>query len=180
MSRIGKKPIVIPSGVDVQVSDKLITVKGGKGTLETIIFKGLTVAVADGQIVITRSDDERQSRAWHGLLRALTANMVHGVSTGFEKKLDIVGVGYRAEVRGNVLVLNVGYSMPKEVKIPEGLHVSVEKSTIKIEGVDKQLVGEFAAEVRAIRPPEPYKGKGIKYSDEKIRRKAGKAGKAEK
>ena len=177
MSRIGKLPIAIPAGVDVTIDGKDITVKGPKGTMTRTVVAPIDIEVKDGQIVVTRHDDEAQNRAYHGLTRALINNMVIGVSTGFEKKLEIVGVGYRAQMQGNKLVLNVGKSHPVEYVAPEGIQIEVPAPTkITLTSYDKEKLGVFAAELRAVRPPEPYKGKGIRYAGEYVRRKAGKTG----
>lgn len=177
MSRIGKKPITLPQGVEITVNDNIVTVKGPKGTLSQDIPQGITVSKQDDQIVVERPDDSKQNRAYHGLTRALLANMVQGVSNGFERKLELVGVGYRAQLQGKKLVINIGYSHPVEVEPPEGIEFEVPAVTkITVKGIDKQLVGITAANIRDIRRPEPYKGKGIKYENEVIRRKAGKAG----
>ncbi|MBS3970828.1 MAG: 50S ribosomal protein L6 [Clostridia bacterium] len=178
MSRIGKKPVDVPSGVEVKLVDNIITVKGPKGTLERELHPEINVAIEGNSIVVTRLSDQKKHRALHGLTRALVNNMVEGVTKGFEKKLELVGVGYRASMQGSKLVLNVGYSHPVEMVPDTGLKVEVgpKQNLIIISGYDKEVVGQFAAKVRAVREPEPYKGKGIKYSDEKIRRKAGKAG----
>ena len=177
MSRIGKKPISLPQGVEITVKDNMVTAKGPKGTLSQAIPQGITVSVQDNQIVVERAGDSKQDRAYHGLTRALLANMVQGVSTGFERKLELVGVGYRAQLQGNKLVINIGYSHPVEVEPPEGIEFEVPAANkITVKGIDKQLVGNTAAVIRDIRRPEPYKGKGIKYEDEVVRRKAGKAG----
>ena len=178
MSRIGKLPIPVPAGVDVQIGGELITVKGPKGTLSQVYPKEISVVCEDGFITVTRPDDARQNRSYHGLIRALIQNMVTGVSTGFEVTLDMVGVGYRAQMQGSKLVLAVGYSHPVEFEPRPGLSVEVPAPTrIVVKGADKQAVGQFAADIRKTRKPEPYKGKGIRYSDEVVRRKAGKAGK---
>ncbi|HOQ08641.1 MAG TPA: 50S ribosomal protein L6 [Syntrophomonadaceae bacterium] len=177
MSRIGKKPISLPQGVEITVKDNMVTAKGPKGTLSQAIPQGITVSVQDNQIVVERAGDSKQDRAYHGLTRALLANMVQGVSTGFERKLELVGVGYRAQLQGKKLVINIGYSHPVEVEPPEGIEFEVPAANkITVKGIDKQLVGNTAAVIRDIRRPEPYKGKGIKYEDEVVRRKAGKAG----
>ena len=177
MSRIGKLPIAIPEGVEVTMNGKDITVKGPKGTMTRTVVAPIDVEVKDGQIVVTRHDDEAQNRAYHGLTRALLNNMVIGVSKGFEKKLEIIGVGYRAQMQGNKLVLNVGKSHPVEYVAPEGIQIEVPAPTkITLTGYDKEKLGVFAAELRAVRPPEPYKGKGIRYEGEYVRRKAGKTG----
>ena len=179
MSRIGKAPVALPSGVTLEVARGEMQVKGPKGALARPIPEGIELAVADGTATLTRPDDAKPSRARHGLARALLANMVTGVTEGFAKVLEIQGVGYRADTSGKKLNLNLGFSHPVEVEIPDGLKVSVENNTlVKIEGIDKELVGQFAADVRAFRPPEPYKGKGIRYQGEHVRRKVGKAGAA--
>ncbi len=178
MSRIGKLPIEIPQGVKVNLSDGRISVSGPKGELSMAIRDEVKVSVEGSTIRVERRDDSRLARSLHGLTRTLIANMVKGVSQGFEKKLEIVGVGYRAELKGDTLVLSLGYSNPVSYRLPEGISAKVDKQTsITISGCDKQLVGQVAAEIRSLRPPEPYKGKGIRYSDEVIIRKAGKAGK---
>ncbi len=178
MSRIGKRPVEIPKGVTVTVEGLNIKVKGPKAELETkapdwgcIEFK-----VADGNFEVKRKDKSRQARMGQGLIRALVANMVYGVTNGFNKELDIVGVGYRAEVKGSNLMLNLGFSHPVEFAIPKGIEIKVDKQNhLVVSGADKSLVGETAAKIRKIRPPEPYKGKGVKYTDEYIKRKVGKA-----
>jgi len=179
MSRIGKNPISVPSGVKVSVSAGQVQVTGPKGTLQMPLKPGVTVDV-NGQVVeVKRADDGRTARSLHGLTRTLIANMVKGVSEGFHKKLEIVGVGYKADVQGSNVNLTLGYSHPIKYELPKGITAAVEKQTlITVTGTDKQVVGQVAADIRAFRKPEPYKGKGIKYSDEVIRRKAGKAGKA--
>jgi large subunit ribosomal protein L6 len=177
MSRIGKQTIGIPSGVSVDIAEGEVQAKGPKGNLRCVIPEGITAKVEDGRLVFERSADDKQTRARHGLARALGNNMVVGVSTGFTKRLEIEGVGYRADVQGKVLNLLLGFSHPVKMTIPEGLSVSVEANTrVSIEGADKQVVGQFASDIRSLRPPEPYKGKGIRYDDERIRRKVGKAG----
>jgi len=177
VSRIGKKPISLPQGVEITVKDNMVTVKGPKGTLAQAIPQGITVSKQDDQIVVERAGDSKQDRAYHGLTRALVANMVQGVSTGFERKLELVGVGYRAQLQGKKLVINIGFSHPVEVEPPEGIEFEVPAANkITVKGIDKQLVGNTAAIIRDIRRPEPYKGKGIKYENEVVRRKAGKAG----
>ena len=176
MSRVGKMPISIPKGVSVDTLEEGIRVKGPKGVLIEKIPKLVKMTVVEGEIRFRRPDDKKESRALHGLARALVANMVRGVVEPFEKQLEIRGVGYRADVSGKTLNIHVGYSNPVAVAIPEGLSVSVDGNVaIKIEGIDRGKVGQFAADVRAIRPPEPYKGKGIRYMGEEIRRKVGKA-----
>jgi large subunit ribosomal protein L6 len=177
MSRIGKQPIGIPDGVTIEVAKGEVQAKGPKGTLRCVVPAGIGAKLEDGRLVFERSNDSKESRARHGLARALANNMVVGVSTGFSKRLEIEGVGYRADVKGKVLNLLLGFSHPVTMDIPEGLKVAVEDNTkLIIDGADKQLVGQFAADVRSLRPPEPYKGKGIRYQDEHIRRKVGKAG----
>lgn len=179
MSRVGKNPIEIPSGVTVTVSGNTVKVKGSGGNLEMNFREEISVKVEGSSATVTRADDTRQARALHGLTRTLIANMVKGVSEGFERKLEIVGVGYRADVKGSNLNLLLGFSHPIDYPLPAGIKASVEKQTlITLTGADKQLLGQVAAEIRGFRPPEPYKGKGIKYEGEVIRRKAGKAGKA--
>ena len=179
MSRVGQMPITVPSGVDVTIKGSHVRVKGPKGQMEHTFPAAMEISQKEGIVSIQRPSDERTHRALHGMTRALINNMVTGVSTGFEKVLEINGVGYRAEVAGNNLVLHVGYSHPVEVEPPEGISFEVDNRTrqIKVMGYDKQSVGHIAANIRKVRPPEPYKGKGIKYLDERIRRKAGKAGK---
>ncbi|MDD2372014.1 MAG: 50S ribosomal protein L6 [Syntrophomonadaceae bacterium] len=177
MSRIGKKPISLPAGVKVTVDGNTVTVQGPKGTLVQTLPEEITLAQEDNQVLVQRANDGKQQRAFHGLSRALIANMVEGVTNGFEKKLELVGVGYRAQMQGKKLVISIGFSHPVEVDAPEGIEFEVPAPTrITIKGIDKQLVGNTAAHIRAIRKPEPYKGKGIKYENEYIRRKAGKAG----
>lgn len=177
MSRIGKQPIGIPSGVTVNVANGEIQVKGPKGNLSGPIPEGITAEVEGDTLTLARPDDTKESRSRHGLARALANNMVVGVSDGFVRRLEIEGVGYRADVQGKVLNLLLGFSHPVNMPIPEGLSVAVEANTkVSIEGADKQSVGQFAADIRRLRPPEPYKGKGVRYDDEHIRRKVGKAG----
>ena len=175
MSRVGKKPIEIPTGVTVTASASSVSVKGPKGQLSMEMHPKVKVATEGNEVVCTRADDSRQSRAAHGLVRAHLSNMVTGVSTGFQRKLEINGVGYRAEVSGKKLVLQLGYSHPVEFPLPEGVTAAVDKNTLVLSAIDKQLLGATAAKVRSFRPPEPYKGKGIKYAEETILRKAGKA-----
>ena len=177
MSRIGKNPIDIPSGVEVSVGASEIQVKGPKGTLKTPVDATVEYKIEDGKVFVNRADDSRQARAQHGLRRSLLANCVEGVTKGFSKTLEVIGVGYKVSVQGKKIVLNVGYSHPVEFDLPAGLEATAEGAKLTVAGIDKQLVGEVAAQIRRIRPPEPYKGKGIKYIDEFIRRKAGKSGK---
>ncbi len=177
MSRIGKQPIAIPAGVTITVGDKDITVAGPKGQLIVPLQENVKVAVEDNQIVVTRVDDEPKSRAWHGLQRALLNNAVQGVTKGFEKKLEINGVGFRLNGGGKAIEMALGFSHPVKYEAPEGVELKTDKMTITVSGIDKQKVGQVAAEIRALKKPEPYKGKGIKYVDEVILRKAGKAGK---
>lgn len=180
MSRIGKMPVVIPNGVTVNIKNNSVLVKGPKGELNRSFPPEINFEEEDGQIVVTRKSNHRTHRAKHGLTRALLNNMVVGVSEGFKRDLQIEGVGYRAQMQGNNLVLNVGYSHPVVFEPPAGVSFEVDKSgrALVVSGIDKELVGEIAARVRRTRPPEPYKGKGIRYVNERIRRKAGKAGKA--
>tara|TARA_B100000214_G_C23945060_1_gene617607 strand:- start:499 stop:1038 length:540 start_codon:yes stop_codon:yes gene_type:complete len=178
MSRIGKKPITIPEKVSVKVEKLSITVKGPKGELSRTLPGGVSIDHEENLISITPIDEKRKSRERHGLCRSLVSNMVQGVTEGYVKKLEIVGVGSRAQVKGKKLIVSAGYSHPVEVDPPEGITFSVESNTnVTVSGVDKELVGNEAAKIRAIRPPEPYKGKGIKYEGERIIRKAGKSGK---
>ncbi|NET10753.1 MAG: 50S ribosomal protein L6 [Merismopedia sp. SIO2A8] len=178
MSRIGKKPIPIPQKVSVDIKGPLVTVKGPKGELSREMPKGVNISESNGTIIVNRVDDSLTARQRHGLCRTLVANMVDGVSQGFQKRLEIQGVGYRAQVKGKDLVLNVGYSNPVQIAPPEGIQLAVEANTnVIVSGIDKEVVGNVAATIRAVRPPEPYKGKGIRYAGEMIRRKAGKAGK---
>lgn len=176
MSRIGKKPIAIPSGVEVTIGKTKIDVKGPKGALSTPVHERIVVAKDGESLVVTRADETRIARAQHGLRRTLIANCIEGVTKGFEKTLEVVGVGYKVQVQGKNVVLNVGYSHPVEFPLPAGIEAKAEGIKLTISGIDKQLVGEVAAQIRRVRPPEPFKGKGIKYADETIRRKAGKSG----
>ncbi len=177
MSRIGKKEIALPKGVEVRQDGNAVVVKGPKGSLSTALVPGIGVKVENNVVQFTRADEEKRTRAYHGLVRALVANNVRGVTEGFKKELDIIGVGYRAEVKGKEVVFQLGYSHPVRFPIPKGIDVAIDAKTghITITGIDKQQVGQTAAEIRSLREPDPYKGKGIKYSDEVIRRKAGKA-----
>ena len=178
MSRIGKMPVAIPKGVEVKADTGNVRVKGPKGELVSAIPVGLSVAVADGQVKIARANDEPHTRACHGLLRSLVANSVLGVTKGFSKDLEIVGVGYKAEVKGKTVVFSLGYSHPIDFPIPEGIQVALDAKAGKltVSGADRQKVGQTAAEIRKLRIPDPYKAKGIKYANEVIRRKVGKAG----
>lgn len=178
MSRIGKLPITVPSGVEVTVNGREVTVKGSKGSLTHTVAEPITVEVNDGTVQVKRPNDERSSRALHGLTRTLIANMVTGVSQGYEKKLEIVGTGYRVQAKGSNLEFALGYSHSITVEPPEGVTFAVEGPTkFSVSGIDKQKVGQAAANLRALRKPEPYKGKGVRYEGEKVRRKVGKAGK---
>jgi large subunit ribosomal protein L6 len=177
MSRIGKKPISIPAGVDVAVDGNTVRVKGPRGELVRTLHREVIVRREDGQVLVERPSDQPEHRSLHGLSRTLVANMVEGVTTGFTKILEIVGVGYRAETKPFGLTLALGYSHPIDYKAPEGISLrAVNPTTVEVTGTDKEVVGQVAAEIRSLRPPEPYKGKGIKYQGEVIRRKAGKAG----
>ena len=178
MSRIGNKPVTVPEGVEVKLDGSIFTVKGPKGTLEREIHKNMTVSIEGNVITVARPDDEAENRSLHGLTRTLISNMIEGVLNGYKKELQIVGVGYRAQKQGNKLVMNLGYSHPVEMDAPEGITFEVPNAnTIIVTGIDKEVVGQTAAVIRTKRPPEVYHGKGIKYSDEHIRRKEGKAGK---
>lgn len=180
MSRVGRKPIPVPAGVQVSIRDHVVTVKGPKGQLQKEFHPDIQIAMEDGAIVVTRQSDDGPHRALHGLTRALLAGMVEGVANGFTKELVIEGVGYRADMQDKNLVLSVGFSHPVTVTPPPEITFEVARGNrnILVQGIDKQVVGEVAAKIRAVRPPEPYKGKGIAYAGEHIRRKAGKAGKA--
>lgn len=178
MSRIGKRPIPIPDKVTVSISGSTVSVKGPKGELSRTLTPYVVIDQADGHLTVSRAEESRVARQQHGLSRTLLANMVDGVSQGFEKRLEIQGVGYRAAVQGTNLTLNVGYSNPVVIEPPDGIQVAVEANTnVIVTGIDKEIVGNIAAKIRAVRPPEPYKGKGIRYSGEFVRRKVGKAGK---
>ncbi|WP_435299401.1 50S ribosomal protein L6 [Timonella sp. A28] len=179
MSRIGKLPIPVPAGVDVSISGALVTVKGPKGTLEHVVPAPIEIARnEDGTITVSRPNDERESRALHGLTRTLIANIITGVTQGYEKKLEIVGTGYRVTAKGQDLEFALGFSHPVIISAPEGITFAVESPTkFSVAGIDKQKVGEAAANIRKLRKPEPYKGKGVRYAGENVRRKAGKAGK---
>ena len=178
MSRIGNKVITIPAGVEVSFNDNLATVKGPKGELKQQFDKDMTFNVEGNEITVVRPSDSKRHRTVHGTTRALLANMVEGVSAGFKKELELIGVGYRAQMQGNKLVLSVGYSHPVEFVEVDGIKLGVEGNTkVSVEGINKEVVGQYAAKVRAVRPPEPYKGKGIRYVGEYVRRKEGKTGK---
>jgi large subunit ribosomal protein L6 len=178
MSRIGKAPIAVPSGVDVTVDGRKVTVKGPKGTLSHEVDEPITVSVDDGVLSVARPDVERESRALHGLSRSLLNNLVQGVSQGYERKLEIHGVGYRVQLRGSDLEFALGFSHPVKITPPDGITFTVESPTrFSVQGIDKQLVGQVAANIRWLRRPDPYKGKGVRYAGEQIRRKVGKTGK---
>ena len=178
MSRIGRLPVVVPAGVTVEVKENnYVVVKGSKGTLERNLPVEMDIKVEDGHVVVTRPNDLKKMKALHGLTRTLIHNMVVGVSEGYEKVLEVNGVGYRAQKQGKKLVLSLGYSHPVEMEDPEGLETTVDGNKITVKGISKEKVGQYAAEIREKRRPEPYKGKGIKYADETIRRKVGKTGK---
>ena len=177
MSRIGKKPVTLPKGVAVEIQGNTVAVKGPKGELRRTLHTEMQVALADGHVTVSRPSDEKRHKALHGLSRTLVQNMVDGVSKGFSKTLEIQGVGYKAEAKPYGVNLIVGYSHPVKYEAPKGIKISVENNTVvKIEGADKEAVGQVAAELRSVRPPEPYKGKGIRYQGEQVRRKAGKTG----
>ena len=182
MSRIGRLPVAVPSGVQINVQGSNVHVKGPKGELKRTFSPLMSISLEDGQVVVTRKSDNAEERALHGTTRAVIANMVHGVSTGFTVVLEVEGVGYRAEMNGKTLALHVGYSHPVKVEPPDGISFETDAKTrqIKVNGFDREVVGQTAAEIRGVRPPEPYHGKGIRYAGEKIRRKAGKAGKGAK
>ncbi len=176
MSRIGRMPVEIVSGVEVRVTDDRVYVKGPKGTLEEAVVPLTQVDVSDDRVLVSRADDSKRARSAHGLMRTLVANMVDGVTQGFTKTLDLIGVGYRAEASAGEVKLSVGYSHPVVIKVPDDLQVRSDGPTrLVVSGASKQKVGQFAADVRKVRPPEPYKGKGIRYADEQVRRKVGKA-----
>ncbi len=178
MSRIGKLPITVPAGVEVKLDGREISVKGPKGELSRTLAEGINVEIEDGVITVTRPDEERESRSLHGLTRTLINNMIIGVTDGYTKKLEIVGTGYRVQAKGSDLEFALGYSHPVPVKAPEGITFTVEGANkLAVFGIDKQQVGEVAANIRKLRKPDPYKGKGVRYEGEQIRRKAGKAGK---
>ncbi len=176
MSRIGKMPVTVPAGVDVVIGEESIQVKGPKGQVATPVCSLLNYEMKDGHILLTRKDESRESNAQHGLRRTLLNNCIVGVTQGFTKALEVVGIGYRVSVKGPVIELQVGYSHPVLIDVPDGISAVVEGNVLKLSGADKEQVGEFAARIRRVRAPEPYKGKGIKYSTETIRRKVGKSG----
>lgn len=176
MSRIGRLPIPVPSNVEVKVGEHVVEVKGPKGSLQTPLCACLTYEVADGKVTLTRQDETRQTRAQHGLRRTLLANCIDGVTKGFSKTLEVNGIGYKVAVKGNIVELAVGFSHPVLVELPDGIKATVDGQKLTLSGIDKELVGETAAKIRRIRKPEPYKGKGIKYETETIRRKVGKSG----
>lgn len=181
MSRVGRQPIPVANNVKINIDETAVTVTGPKGTLSRPMLGGIAVAQEDGSLLVTRANDEKEQRSRHGLMRTLVSNMVVGVSTGFTKTLEIQGVGYRAQKQGVNLLLQVGYSHPVEIPPPPGIDFAVEGNTrVLVSGIDKELVGQVCANIRKVRPPEPYKGKGIRYQGEKVRRKAGKAGKGGK
>ncbi|MEA3240239.1 MAG: 50S ribosomal protein L6 [Pseudomonadota bacterium] len=177
MSRTGKKPIPLAKGVEARIEAGIVKVKGPKGELSQAVVDRVSVVVEDGNLLVKRQGDDRRSRAFHGLMRSLVANMVAGVSDGFSKSLEVNGVGYRADVSGKTLNMSLGFAHQVNCPIPEGIAIQVEKNKITVQGIDKQLVGSMAARIRSYRPIEPYKGKGVKYANEHVLRKAGKAGK---
>lgn len=177
MSRVGRAPIAVPSSVQVNIQGQKVSVKGPRGELSREVVPDVRLHLQDGELVVTRPSDEPRARAMHGLTRALLANMVAGVDSGFRKTLELVGVGYRAQLQGTKLVLALGFSHPVEIEPPSGISFTVEGNRVHIDGIDKELVGQVAADIRKLRPPEPYLGKGIRYQGEFVRRKAGKSGK---
>lgn len=177
MSKIGEEPIPIPDGVNLKLEGSMISVSGPKGTLNFDIPQGILVNILEKKVSVQRESDDKLSKSLHGLVRTIISNMITGTSVGFQKQLEIVGTGYRSSVSGKKLILQVGFSHQKEVSIPDGINVSVDGNIITVSGINKEEIGNFAAKIRSIRPPEPYKGKGIRYKDEKIKRKAGKSGK---
>lgn len=177
MSKIGKQPVELPEGVSVDISDFKVIVKGAKGTLQQNIARGVKVEVVDGKVLVSVNNTSKQNLSNWGTTRNLIANMVMGVTEGWQKQLELIGTGYKAEAKGDKLVLTVGYSHPVEISAPENITFKVEKNVVTVDGIDRAVVGQVAANIRATRPPEPYKGKGVKYIDEIVRRKAGKAAK---
>jgi large subunit ribosomal protein L6 len=178
MSRIGKKPIALPKGVTVEIKNGFVSVQGQKGALQRPLLEGVVLDIDNEIITLKRTSEDKRSRSYHGLMRTLVSNMVVGVSQGFEKKLEIVGIGYRSELKGDGLALYLGYSHPIEFPLPDGISAEIEKQTlVTIKGIDKELVGQVAAKIRDLRKPDPYKGKGVKYAGEVLRKKAGKTGK---
>ena len=178
MSRIGKKPVAVPKGVNISIANGVVAVKGPKGELKRSVPTGVEVKASGTELTVTRADDSRENRAKHGMMRALVANMVKGVSEGFERRLEINGVGYRAEVSGQKLTMALGFSHPVNFELPKGISAKVDKNIVILMGIDREVLGETASKIREIRPPEPYKGKGIKYIEEHIKRKVGKTGAA--
>jgi len=180
MSRIGRKPIPIPNGVEIAIDGREVRIKGPKGSLTVDLLPGVDASVDDGSVNLTRANDERQTRSYHGLIRALLANAVTGVSDGWSKELEIVGIGYRAEKRADSVLFNLGHSHPIDFAVPQGIEIDVDPKAnrLVVRGIDRQQVGQVAADIRALRPPEPYKGKGVRYLGERIRSKAGKQGAA--
>ncbi len=176
MSRVGKQPIPVPEKTKITYKDRIITVQGEKGTLTRTIHPSVDLEIEDGVVRVTTNIDDRSNRSLQGLTRSLVANMLTGVNKGFERVLEINGIGYRADLKGNCIVFNLGYSHPIDFDLPDGVSASIEKNTVKLSGIDKELLGHTASAIRRLRPPEPYKGKGIKYAEERIQRKAGKTG----
>lgn len=176
MSRIGKKPVPIPAGVEVKVGAEAVQIKGPKGSLSTPVHPTVAYSVEGSEVIVSRVDDSRLARGQHGLRRTLLANCIDGVTKGFQRTLEVIGVGYKVAVQGKKVVLTVGFSHPVEYPLPQGVDAAVDGIKLVLTGIDKQLIGEVAAQIRRVRPPEPYKGKGIKYVEEHIRRKAGKSG----
>jgi len=178
MSRIGKLPVPVPKGVEISITGEAVRVKGPKGQLQVGLLPGISAVVEDGELKVARADEERQTRSYHGLVRALLSNAALGVSQGWSKDLEIVGIGYRAESKGRSVLFNLGYSHPIDFALPEGIDVDVDAKANKVtvRGIDRQQVGQIAADIRSLRPPEPYKGKGIRYATERVRTKAGKQG----
>lgn len=175
MSKIGKQPIIVPSGVSIEIGGNKIVVKGSKGELTKTLPRNIEVKIEEGKVIVSRKSETKSAMSLHGTYRSLINNMVKGVAEGFSKQLELVGTGFRAEVTGSTITLTVGYSHPVKIEAPQGVTFKIEKSILTVDGIDKEIVGQVAANIRAVRPPEPYKGKGIKYVDEIIRRKPGKA-----